>query len=172
MSNYFNRYWIIIIAVLLLSLISGIVLMIIEFSRHQPVEIILESKKPPEYKLEVFIDGAVVNPGYYPVKEEDTITEIVQSAGVSSNANTQHLKIYIPSVNEVDSRQKPQKINLNRAEAWLLEALPGIGQSRARAIIEYRDKYGYFRKVEDLLKIDGISKSIIDNIRNLVVLED
>jgi competence protein ComEA len=172
MSNYFNKYWIIIMAILLLSLISGGVLMAIELSSHQAVEIVLEENKTPEYKLEVFIGGAVANPGYYPVKEEDTLTGIVQSAGLTSNAIPGQIKIYVPAINEITSQQKPQKINLNRAETWLFEALPGIGQSKAQAIVDYRNKYGYFHRIEDLLKINGISKSILDNIRNLIVVEE
>jgi competence protein ComEA len=159
-------------AILLLCLISGGILMAIEFSRHQAVEIVLNSKEAQGYKGEVFIGGAVANPGYYPMREEDTIMGIVQSAGLASNANTDRLKIFIPTVNEINPLQKPQKINLNRAETWLFEALPGIGQSKAQAIVDYRNKYGYFHRIEDLLKVNGISKSILDNIRDLVTIEE
>ena len=172
MSNYFNRYWIIIVGILLLSLITGGVLMVIELGRHHPVEITLESRINPEYKFEVFIDGAVANPGYYPARKEDTIVSIVQSAGLASGANLDRLKIHVSTIHEIDSKQKTQKIDLNRAETWLLEALPGIGQSRAQAIVDYRNKFGYFHNVNELLKVNGMSKTILDNIKSLVVLEE
>ena len=172
MSNYFNKYWILIIAILLLCFISGGVLLIIELSRHQPVEITLDSTKFPDYSLEVFIDGAVAKPGYYPAKEADTLGGVIQSAGLISDAKLDHIKIYVPRIQEVDLQQKPQKVSLNRAEVWLFEALPGIGPSKAQAIVDYRNKYGYFHSVEDLLKVNGISKTLLDTIRNLIVIED
>ena len=172
MSNYFNKYWVFIIAILLLCLISGGVLLAIELSTHQPVEITLVPTKFPAYTLEVYIDGDVANPGYYPAKETDTIVDIIQSAGLMSKTKPDHIKIYVPQIQEIAPQQKPQKVNLNRAEVWLFEALPGIGQSKAQAIVDYRNKYGYFHRIEDLLKVNGISKPLLDNIRNLIVIED
>ncbi len=67
---------------------------------------------------------------------------------------------------------RPQKVDLNRADAWLLQALPGIGEGRARLIVDYRTKNGPFRSVDDLLKIGGFGKSVVDKVRDYATVED
>lgn len=172
MSNHFDKYWIFIIAVLLACLIAGGVFLAIKLSNQRPVEISLTSTKPPDYRLEVYIDGAVANPGFYPAKEDDSVANLIQAAGLAPDANPSQLKLHVPKTNETSSQQKAQKINVNRAEKWLLDALPGIGEGKAQAIVDYRNKYGRFSRIEDLLKVSGISKSILDNIRNLITVEE
>ncbi|MDO8568153.1 MAG: ComEA family DNA-binding protein [Dehalococcoidales bacterium] len=69
-----------------------------------------------------------------------------------------------------DSPQS-QKINLNRADAWLLAALPDIGQTRAQAIVNYRQKNGPFRSTNELLKVEGIGTAIYDKIKDLITVD-
>ena len=172
MSNYFDKYWVIAIAVLLACLISGGIFLAIKLNSQRPIEISLTSAKSPNYDLEVFVDGAVANSGVYPAKGIDTIGNLIQAAGPVTGADTNRLKLYIPKLNESHIQPREQKISLNLAGAWLLEALPGIGQSKAQAIVDYRNKYGPFRRIEDLLKVSGISKSTLDNIRNFITVEE
>ena len=49
-------------------------------------------------------------------------------------------------------------INLNTATAAELEKLPGIGQKVAARIVEYREKHGPFKKVEELMNVQGIGE--------------
>lgn len=172
MSSRLDKYWIAIIAFMLVCLISGGIILAIKLNSQRPVELTLSSTELPDYRLEVYIDGAIANPGFYPAKEDDSINDLIQAAGPAADADTSRLKIYVHQKNEISSQQKPQKINLNRADTWLLEALPGIGQSKAQAIIDYRNNYGYFRSINDLIKVSGISKSILDNISELITVED
>ncbi|MBN2537122.1 helix-hairpin-helix domain-containing protein [candidate division WOR-3 bacterium] len=60
------------------------------------------------------------------------------------------------------------RVDLNTAEAWELELLPGIGPKLALRIIEYRDRHGPFRSPGDLLKVNGIGPKKLDAIRELV----
>lgn len=67
------------------------------------------------------------------------------------------------------AKQPPaHPIDLNTATAIQLEQLPGIGPSRASAIIAFREKSGPFRRVEDLLAIRGITKTEVEKIRPYV----
>jgi competence protein ComEA len=55
-------------------------------------------------------------------------------------------------------------ININLASATELEQLPGVGPATAKAIIVYREKYGAFNTVEDLLKVRGIGPAKLSEI--------
>ena len=57
-------------------------------------------------------------------------------------------------------------INLNTATAADLESLPGIGKSTAQRILEYRQKSGGFKKVEELMNVKGIGEKSFLKIKN------
>ena len=64
------------------------------------------------------------------------------------------------SINFIDSDRVFQKIDLNTATAEELEALPTIGMTTARRIIDYRTAHGPFRNLEELTSVEGISPTI------------
>jgi competence ComEA-like helix-hairpin-helix protein len=72
----------------------------------------------------------------------------------------------------VVAETEPQRIDINRAEAWLLEALPGIGPSKAQAIIDYRQQNGGFGHITEITEVPGISTTIYDNIKDLITVGD
>jgi competence protein ComEA len=57
-----------------------------------------------------------------------------------------------------DAKAAVAPINLNTATAAELEKLPGIGQKVAARIVEYREKNGPFKKVEELMNVQGIGE--------------
>ena len=57
-----------------------------------------------------------------------------------------------------EAKPAPASINLNTATAAELEKLPGIGQKVAARIVEYRQKNGPFKKVEELMNVQGIGE--------------
>jgi len=61
-----------------------------------------------------------------------------------------------------------QPININTATIAQLETLPGIGPNTANAIVNFRNRSGPFRRLEDLLAIKGISKSKLEKLRPYV----
>jgi competence ComEA-like helix-hairpin-helix protein len=63
------------------------------------------------------------------------------------------------------------KIVLNTATSSEIEKLPGIGPSKAEKIIELRTKLGKFARLEDLYRIKGIKKRLLDKIRPHVLLD-
>jgi len=72
----------------------------------------------------------------------------------------------------VSPQDEPQKIDINRAEAWLLEALPGIGPSKAQAIIDYREQNGGFSDVVEITEVPGIGMSMYEDIQNMITVGD
>ena len=62
------------------------------------------------------------------------------------------------------SSASSQQININLASVVELEQLPGVGPATAKAIVAYREKFGAFLKVEDLLKVRGIGPAKLSEI--------
>ncbi len=139
-------------------------------SNTQPIEISTPETIIPEGITQIYIGGAVNNPGFYPLEAGDSLEALIQAAGgTTDSADLSRLKLYIPQEGEGET---PQKININRASAWLLEALPGIGESKAQAIINYRDQNGLFRNINELLNVKGIGEAVYDEIKELVTVAD
>ena len=61
-------------------------------------------------------------------------------------------------------------VNLNTADAAALMTLPGIGESRAKAIISYREQHGAFVKIEDIMKISGIKEAAFSKIKDKITV--
>lgn len=62
-------------------------------------------------------------------------------------------------------------VNINTADAELLMTLPGIGEVRAAAIIEHRQREGDFEKIEDVMNVKGIKTGIFSKISNLICVK-
>ncbi len=62
------------------------------------------------------------------------------------------------------------RVEINKAPAEELMKLPGIGESTARAIVDYRQQNGPFGSVDDLIRVKGIGEKKLEAIRDLVVL--
>jgi competence protein ComEA len=58
------------------------------------------------------------------------------------------------------------KVDINSADAKALTALKGVGEAKAKQIVEYRGKNGSFATVDDLMKVPGIGKKILDDNKN------
>ena len=69
-----------------------------------------------------------------------------------------------------NSTNTSSKVSINNASQEELMTLPGIGESKAKDIIEYRNTNGLFNSIEDLLKVKGIGESIFDKIKENITL--
>lgn len=69
------------------------------------------------------------------------------------------------------SSQNTNQVNINNASAEVLaEKLNGIGMQKAKAIVEYRDKYGAFNSLENILEVKGIGPSFLEKNRDKLIL--
>ena len=67
-----------------------------------------------------------------------------------------------------DSLLPGEVIDVNTADVYDLQRLPGIGEKRARDIIAYREEHGPFRTVDGLTEVSGIGPVILENLRAYV----
>ena len=167
-TDKLNKYGAVILILLIVVIATGSLVIWTKYSPGQPVEISL----PPSQELqgEIYIGGTVSNPGFYPLGSGDSISDIIQAAGgTNDSADLDKLKLYIP---EAGTQEEPQKVNINRAEVWLLKALPGIGEVRAQAIIDYRQQNGQFRNINELTKVEGIGATTYEEVKHLITVAD
>ncbi|MBN2570887.1 MAG: helix-hairpin-helix domain-containing protein [Ignavibacteriales bacterium] len=62
-------------------------------------------------------------------------------------------------------------INLNEADLKTLSLLPGIGEKTAEKIIEYRNTYGKFSRIEDIKKVKGIGEKKFDKLKKYIFVK-
>lgn len=104
------------------------------------------------------------------------------------------MKIYVPTRAEVEAggeirwkepgssgRETPEKsgskeqggsflININTADEAELCTLPGVGSSKAKSIIAYREKNGAYRKIEDIMNVEGIKDGVFQKIKDSITV--
>ncbi len=144
------------------------------------------SAKPEQ--VIVHISGAVRQPGLYSVPLGARLNDAIQVAGgalVEADLDAVNLaaplvdgqKYLIPVKGQQVIVASPGgtspssgKININSADQKTLEQLPGVGEVRAKAIIDYRQKNGPFKSTEDLKKITGIGDKTFEQMREQVTV--
>lgn len=154
-----------------------------------------ETEEPDGAKEEktclVYVCGAVVSPGVYELDDGSRIYEAVELAGgfmedaaedvlnlAESVTDGQMIRIPTEEEQEAAGRQGAEadsaadgKLDLNRADVAALMELPGIGQSKAEAIVGYREEHGSFSQAEDLMKVEGIKEGVFDKIKDRIKVD-
>jgi competence protein ComEA len=148
----------------------------------------IEEEKPS--KIFAYITGEVKTPGVYEMKDGDRVSDLVRSAGgftekadESSINLAQKLEdeaqIYVSSINEskaqisgIKSSVSGGKLNINTATAEEMDSfLPGIGKTLAQNIIDYRNKNGRFKTIDELTKVDSIGNGKrFEKIKDLITV--
>lgn len=97
---------------------------------------------------------------YIPTKDETAGMSLapVGEAGTSGGQATDHMQI------------KTDKININTADKNELMTLPGIGENKADAILEYRQTRGKFQSTDELMNISGIKEGVYNKIKDLIIV--
>ena len=182
-----------------LSLISGGLIGF--FTPHplgQPIEVTTPDPTntplptPTPGPLRVYVSGAVVSPAVYLLHPGSLVDDAVRSAGGPrqdadmDNINLAHelfdqQQVYVPRIGErnpppplsggTDPVEASSRININTATLSELQDLPQVGPATAQSIIEYRETYGPFQEVDDLLQVPGIGSATLQEIRELIATE-
>ena len=164
----FNRLGTLIIIFLIAIIIGGGIFAWLRYSPDRPIAVSL----PPvqERSGKIYIGGAVFSPGFYAYSGRDSLAALLEAAGgTTGSAGPDGLRLYVPESGKV---QQLQKIDINRAEVWLLKALPGIGETLAQRIVDYRQQNGPFDNIRGLLKVAGIGTATYEQIGHLITVAD
>jgi competence protein ComEA len=150
-----------------------------------------------ETPIYVQIKGEINNPGTYQIPENSRLGDLISAAGgLTDNADENFVNnalrisdgdyVFIPAKgqeipdiarNSSVSAFSEQEVgfqyplDINQATQEDLESLPGIGTTKAEAIIEYRDMVGSFSKIEDLLEVSGIGPATLEALREYIICE-
>lgn len=75
--------------------------------------------------------------------------------------------IMLAPVNDVDA---PVIVNINTASVHELRRIDGIGETKARAVAEFREKHGAFKSVDELANVSGIGAKTLEKIRGQITV--
>lgn len=118
---------------------------------------------------------------YKECKMEETTTTITQSTQnetiyetttqmtntINKNTTQKTTTTNISTI-QTTTTNESDKININRCTIEDLIKLKGLGESKARSIIDYRNNNGLFNTIEDLLKVNGIGNKTFENIKDFI----
>lgn len=143
----------------------------------------------------VYICGAVAHPGVYQLPAGSRIYEVVSAAGGlleeaseesvnQAEAVTDGQMIKVLTKDEAQKQDVPKKegdtkdsqgsegkINLNTAGVNELMTLPGIGETKAKQILSYREEKGEFSSVEEIMNITGIKEGVYSKIKDYITVD-
>lgn len=156
-----------------------------------PVELVAEAVA---VAILVDVKGAVNYPGLYSLHEGDRLLDAVERAGgYTADADTRLLNhaqrltdeyvVYVPVAGEqpplFESPASPSgtgasatttRVNINTANESEFQTLPGIGPSKAMAIIQYREEHGAFTQLDGLKSISGIGDKTFEKLESFITL--
>ena len=116
--------------------------------------------------------GAVAQEGSNPDKVEQQTPPVVADgvAGTGKAVQSPASELVEPSTVQGVAGAADGKINVNTASLAQLMELPGIGEKKAQAIMDYRTQHGAFRQVEDLENVKGIGPKMLEKMKPYVGL--
>lgn len=147
-----------------------------------------EAESSEEVLCYVYICGAVRKPGVYALPEGSRIFEVIKEAGgLTEDAEdtlvnqaelvTDGMMIRIYTKDEVagaeagigdgstGASQRDDRLDINTAGISEFMTLPGIGSAKAEAIVSYREAYGSFSGIEELMNVPGIKEGIFHQLK-------
>lgn len=167
------------VAIIAFTLLLGWLL----WPRSEPEQIgALESQEYqiPDSNISVHVVGEVASPGLYQLPIGSRVSDVIDLAGgVSEDASSASVNLarilidgeQIIVKSGVEHQQElDSKISINDSDADELDQLPGVGPSIASKIIDFRERNGPFRSLEQLTEVSGIGPKMLENIKDLVRL--
>jgi competence protein ComEA len=156
-----------------------------------------EPYETPSRTIFVHIKGAVQSPGLYELPEDSRAADAIDAAGGFSDtadpdsvnlaeklSDGGELYVYEKRAEAAAPRSVPSAgsgggkaaappkqvkiVNINTASREELEQLPGIGSVYAGRIVDFRNENGPYARIEDVMKVKGISKGMFDQLKDYI----
>ena len=148
----------------------------------------MSNKENSKEKVYVDIKGAVEHPNVYQMLSTERVIDALNKAKLSKNADVSQINlseklidqklIYVPTKGEqphtirnnnslitTNQNSENKQVNLNNATESELKGVPGIGPTKAKEIINYREQNGRFDKIDDLKKIKGFGEKTFEKLK-------
>lgn len=169
--------------------------------KEAPVEMVTEeitAKEVVPAEIVIDVKGAVIMPGIYIMTSDQRVNDAINKAGgLTEKADAaavnlaqkvqDEMVIYVPLKGEemppviassngtiaakTSESAEDALININKADISGLQKLPGIGQAKAQAIIDYRETEGLFTATEELKNVSGIGDKTFEKLEPLITVQ-
>ncbi|PIR79829.1 MAG: hypothetical protein COU25_03315 [Candidatus Levybacteria bacterium CG10_big_fil_rev_8_21_14_0_10_35_13] len=193
-SPFFKKYWLPVILACagLIFFIYGLISLLGTTQKSSDIKFETNSKAlETENQIAVDIEGEVVSPGVYELKQSSIVQDaLIASGGLTGQADREWVsknlnlalklsdgqKIYIPKQGETASNSilglsssegSADLININSASESELDKLPGIGPVTAGKIISQRP----YSTIDDLLTKKAVSQKVFDQIKDKIIAQ-
>ncbi len=196
-----KNFWLVAFGVAVGLMGAGLILLISNRPRGQPVTLLAPPTPPPMW---IHVAGAVSNPGLVSLPTGSRVQDAIQAAGgllPEANAGSLNLaallqdgdRIVVPArlptaapqesdpgstsaatppAKSLDVQPEVKRININTATLAELDTLPGIGPVTAQSIIAYREAHGPFNSIEEIMDVPGIGPVTFERIKDLITVLD
>ncbi len=191
--RFLKSYW-----YTLIGLVLVIIILVSPESKSYKKDIVYNTNHTYLSKICVYVKGEVQVKGKMYYYEGDTILDLLKSSGITDYTNSSSLKLdevlkdgytYDISFNEGKeitvknnttqitdlvnvsrvTENVTDKVNINTATLDILKTLEGIGDAKAKAIINYRSS-NPFKEITDLKNVSGITDKIYEQIENYITV--
>ncbi len=149
-------------------------------------EVVEEGKE----EIVVHLTGQVRQPGVYYLSSGSRVIDLISEAGGPTRKAALNVinlaaplydgqQVYLPLKGEEGEEGTPgaagsassnSRVNLNQASPEELEELPGVGPSKAQAIIDYRKDQGHFSHPEELIEVRGIGEKTFEHLESVITV--
>ncbi len=173
-----NFFWYI-LSILFGFLIAGVILLLNTNDPGIPIKIV---PAPTSEPIKVYLSGDIENPGVYLLPVDSRMEDLINLSKIKippeSDINLasklydgQHIQFLSKDAvvrTNIVTITDSELININEADIEELMLLPGIGETKAKEIIMYRETYGYFDTIEDILNVPGIGDATFNQLRDKI----
>lgn len=162
------------------------------FVEEEEKEILVEvgDTKANKSYIVVEVKGEVTRPDVYELEEGSIVKELIDMAGgLTKEADISrinrakklqnHELVVIGNINDKENTNMIEEsseaeydglININSANLEELKKISGVGDVKAQSIIEYREKNGGFKSIDEIKNIDGIGEKTFEKIKDKITL--